>query len=205
MRIWMEGVAAADDEMIAAVRRVLDAAAARRASMLADQVVSLLPAASPRPGGMETLEDFCRASAAMEGLLLEGSRKMPLGSFVDRMLSLRGTTASPASIRVSVGEVDVEFDVARAVWFLLSDLLEAAECMHGEGELEVLVAIEPEPRCLFTAFAVGGRDEAPVSTLSGSRALARVMRLASSLGGGFARGTRDGMMIFGVTLPVRHD
>lgn len=177
--------------------------AAARGWRAAGRLAALADVPGTSPQVLERLACSARASAELERLLAPGGGSaVDLGGFVKRFATLRAiASGGPMILRTSVTQVLVSTDLVRAVTYAVCELIEVVETM-GQDAPELMVAVEPGDRELVVAVAAVGADACPVPGGAGAAALRRAERLAAGLGGDIVRGVRDGMMLFGVMLPV---
>jgi hypothetical protein len=185
------------------VRVALDRSGVKRAASLAGRIATIVSTEDDL--GMTTAQigEVARAFQEMERLLVDDpGDEIRLGQFLDRFLTLRAVVASRGEYRMCAADLAVDFPLARAVAYILCDLIDVAEHMGvGDGP-DARIAVEPDDGNLIIAMCVAGMSGGPVPSMAGLNALKRAEGLVHSIGGSFARGIREGEMLFGIGLPV---
>ncbi len=176
-------------------RRAIEALAAGLAVAQTVPDPDLVDVLAARAGAMGAAEQLIAA----EGW--SGAIVRDLELFVTRT-QIAWPTAR--EMMTSLSGAEISAPRARGLLAIVAELVAVVEAdAPADRPVRLFLASELEERDLVVAFAAAGLDDRPVPSASAWRAICRAEQLAALIGGGLARGYRDGMMIFGLTVSLK--
>lgn len=187
--------------------RFVDAANARamaaRAERLAVRIERCLRSDAGSGDRLGDIGAMARSSVQLERHLTGAPQTASASSFLERFATLR-SIASGRSMRLqtSIPDIQLTSGLARSIALSVCELIEVVELAQS-GPPDLMLALEERDGDIVVALAAVGGEAHPVPTGEGAAAMQRAERLVEAVGGSLVRGVRDGMMLVGVSLPVR--